>query len=370
MVQQHEHSPREQYAVRPVRGAIAEIVAISLVVLLAMFAIGLLARPSASLSDLIVHAPSVGAIVVDHIGWALGVYVPVLLGFYAIVIGGQLVAPPTVAARIRRRLGFVAEAMVAALTPATALVIAACIGDPRRTGVLVAVLPVAALTVFLAVQLGGFIVFEPALRLAGQQRRRKWARTRLGSLRWRSRRPFWLVFAANAIVAGIVSAIVTLSFYSRQQWGAALSIAAAYALLSLTVGALGTLGSVLRDTATDRFSRALGWVAVIAAYAIPIVTITSSATLKIPTTLGHAIIIVLSAVSTLMPCIANTPPFLLNWSLSGANTQLAARSTAKTYRASSRKVRELTPATPVKSLRARARIAWCAFTGHAQARAL
>jgi len=75
----------------------------------------LLAFPSETAwPHLVEVAPVVGAEFLAHVGWGFGVYIPVMLGFYAIVIGGQLVASPTVAARTRRRLGFAAEAMACA----------------------------------------------------------------------------------------------------------------------------------------------------------------------------------------------------------------------------------------------------------------
>ncbi|MCC9053549.1 hypothetical protein LOK55_04400 [Microbacterium sp. F2E] len=323
---------------RPAKEAMSEIAGMSVFTTFAAFV--LLAFPSeTALPHLVEVAPVAGAEVLTHIGWGFGVYIPVMLGFYAIVIGGQLVASPTVAARTRRRLGFAAEAMAGALTPALLLILAMCVKDPTKAGSLFVVLPAAGVTFFLAVQLGGFVVFEPALRLAEAIRSRAWAASRLPALRSRSRRPAWLVATVTAVVGGILGLAVTVAIAPPP--GSELVLTVVYAMFAagLTLFNLHGLHTFL--TARDRLTKIAAWLfpvsIALAVFAIAGGLIGDGA---IAGGVGVMAVLAFCTLSALWP--RSIPwAFGQDWSVQGAGAALAARAVARTYGTSVRTVNEV-----------------------------
>lgn len=323
---------------RPAKEAMSEIAGMSVFATFATFV--LLAFPSATAwSHLVEVAPVAGAEVLTHIGWGFGVYIPVMLGFYAIVIGGQLVASPTVAARTRRRLGFAAEAMAGALTPAMLLILAVCVKDPTKAGSLFVVLPAAGVTFFLAVQLGGFVVFEPALRLAEAIRSRAWAASRLPALRSRSRRPVWLVATATAVVGGILGLAVTFAIAPPPGSELMLTVVHAMFAAGLTLFNLHGLHTFL--TARDRLTKIAAWLfpvsIALAVFAIAVGLIGDGAIA------GGVSVLAVLAFCTLSALWSRSIPWAFgqDWSVRGAGAALAARAVARTYGTSVRAVNEL-----------------------------
>lgn len=79
--------------------------------------------------------------------------------------------------------------MASFLLPALILVAAACISDPRQCGSLVVIIPQVGIVLFLALVLGRYIVFEPALLMAAAESSRHVVRQRLRTLRLRSQKP-------------------------------------------------------------------------------------------------------------------------------------------------------------------------------------
>lgn len=283
-----------------------------------------------------------GESVLDHIGWGFGVYIPTLLGFYAIVIGGQLVATPTAARRIRRVLGFVAEAMAAAFVPALLLVVIVCVGVPARAGALFVVAPVAGLMFFLAIQLGGFLVFERRQRLATAERSRDWAQQRLPGLAFRSRRPFWVVLLVHTLVASTVGVFVTVAFTRPQPfWG----LFVLYAIIAAGLVLASTHALVTLRTARDRSTGVFVWVLSGGLY-VAVIAIAGELFVAHPSNFagaaGVASVVLVTGASTFWPRRC-APRLLLNWTLQGASTAYAARSVARVYRNAVREIRELTP---------------------------
>ncbi|MEV8265789.1 hypothetical protein AB0P00_16755 [Microbacterium sp. NPDC077057] len=327
---------------RPAKEAMSEIAGMSVFATFAAFV--LLAFPSeTALPQLVEVAPVAGAEVLTHIGWGFGVYIPVMLGFYAIVIGGQLVASPTVAARTRRRLGFAAEAMAGALTPALLLILAVCVKDPTKAGSLFVVLPAAGVTFFLAVQLGGFVVFEPALRLAEAIRSRAWAASQLPALRSRSRRPVWLVATVTAVLGGILGLAVTVAIAppGSELVLTELVLTVVYAMFAagLTLFNLHGLHTFL--TARDRLTKIAAWLfpvsIALAVFAIAGGLIGDGAIA------GGVSVLAVLAFCTLSALWPRSIPWAFgqDWSVRGAGAALAARAVARTYGTSVRTVNEL-----------------------------
>lgn len=331
--------PDEQLPSRPAKEAVSEIAAMSLLTLFAAFALGnALSGDTRSIVHVFSLAPAAGAVILDHIGWAFGVYIPILLGFYVIVIGGQLAADPS-AGRTRRTLGFVAEAMTAGLVPALALIVAACIADPSQAGALFVVAPVSAIMFFLAIQLGGFIVFERSLRLASAQNSRDWARHRLTALRHRSRKPVWLVVIVNSIIGGMIGLGTRLLLTRPADSVAVLFLL--YGLIPLVLAVATLHGFHAFYTARDRTTRVLAWFLPSGVY---LLFLTLAATLFVSSKPAAATsmlaLLTFSLVSTFWPRNRG-PRFLLNWTVRGGATRYAARSVTRTYVRSARKVRDL-----------------------------
>lgn len=305
---------------------------------------------------------TMGATVLDHIGWTFGVYVPVLLGFYVVVIGGQLEASPAVAGTVRRRLGTVAEVMAALLGPALVVIVAACIDVPARSGALLVILPATALVLFLAIQLGGFIVFERDVQLAAARAAHAWAEQRMPLLRVRSRRPVVLVWFANALVAAL-AALTTDSLFrladqseiEPNRQGLALG---GFFVVTAVVSGVSVLTVDTAYTARSRWERASPVIATSLLYAAAVLAIVS-VFLAGRIAWGFTVLapVVMLAASTLWPR-RWSPQRLLNWTIRGAGIRWAASDAGRSYRRSMRTIRDLSPAdaTPARaSLRDRLR---------------
>ena len=276
--------------------------------------------------------------VLQHIGWGFGVYIPVLLSFYAIVIGGQLVASSTASAT-RRTLGAVAQMIAATLVPALLLIFAGCIHDPSEAGALVMIIPVTVVTFFLAVQLGGFIVFEDALKLSAAKRDQAWARSRLPALRARGRRALWLVLTVNATFGGVIAFALTDSLASLE--GPYWLLLLVYVLFSFGLALVNAFGVQTLRAAQDRSSAAIAWLAPVSTNLLAVTVI-----LNLFIFSSHVGSIALA--SALIFCMLSTlwprrfmGRFLLNWTVQGAGTAYAARSLVRLYAKASREIEEL-----------------------------
>lgn len=324
---------------RPAKEAVREILVVSAVGLFIVFVLAALPGGNEGVYRALGLAPLAGAVILEHIGWAFGVYIPILLGFYAIVIGGQLVADPATASRTRRTLGLVAETMTGALVPALVLILFACVVDPSQAGALFVIVPVAGVMFFLAIQLGGFIVFERALLLASAERSRDRAKERLETLRQRSRKPIWLVVVVSAVVGGLIGAVTTLAI--TRPTGSILALLGLYALISLCIGFASAHGMYAFRTAQDRMSKLMAWAFPSALYlAGVLLTVQLFVTSGPAGGTGVLVILVFSAASTLWPR-KGASRFLLNWTIQGAATGYAAKTITSTYVTNVRKFRQL-----------------------------
>lgn len=335
------YTANEPLTSRPWKESLSEIAGASAVLVVLTYII--LAAPGGggSLEQVWNTAPIAGGQVLEHIGWGFGVYIPVLLAFYAIVIGGQLVESPAAAAT-RRSLGLVAQAMAAALAPALLLIIAAYADDLSKAGALVVILPATGITLFLAVQLGGFVIFEDTLKLAAATRTRDWAQNRFQALRIRGRRPLWLVQAVTAIVGGTFAFALTLCLASPT--GPLWTLFLVYVMFTLGLTLFNTFGVQTLRTAQDRSSKIAAWLLPLSMGLI-VTTIALNLFLNDAGAGGIAIISIVAfcTLSTLWPR-SYMGRFWLNWSIQGAGTASAARAIVRRYVKAAREIRELTPA--------------------------
>lgn len=271
-----------------------------------------------------------GEVVHAHIGWAFGVFIPVLMGFYAIVGGGQLAKAANVGTT-RRTLGIVAEMMVASLAPAVAALTLACIAKPVLAGSLLAVIPVAAVTLFLAVQLGGFVVFEKTLLLATAEETRTSTATLMGTLRVRSRRRVWVVFSVH-VVSSVLLSVIVLACISLP---GLLSMNGMFFLMSgmfSVVHATCCFFAVWASTySRDRSSTILGWVVGVL-LTLMMVLLSALFAIYFGWAAGWAFLgsVIFTSISALWP-IARGPRFLADWTIRGGATRYAAKLVASTY---------------------------------------
>lgn len=323
---------------RPAKEAVTEIVGVSVLGLFIVFALGAFPGGNEGVHRALSLAPMAGSVLLQHIGWTFGAYIPILLGFYAIVIGGQLVGDPATAARTRRDLGFVAEAMTGALVPALVLIFVACITDPSQAGVLFVIIPVAAVMFFLAIQLGGFIVFEHELRLVSAERSRDWAKRRLDMLRKRSRKPLWLVVILHCFIGCLIAVGTTLII--RPTASVSL-VVVMYGLiaLGLTLGSVHGVYAVY--TGRDRANKVMALLVPSGLY-LAVFLIAVEVFMTLGTAVGVSVLAVLAflAVSTLWPR-RSAPRFLLNWTIQGGGAGYAAKSISSTYVHNVREIRKL-----------------------------
>jgi hypothetical protein len=326
---------------RPARQAVLEIFGMSAFTTF-LASITLAFPVDGWVSRIVDVAPVAGAQVLENIGWGFGVYIPVMLGFYAIVIGGQLVVSPRVAAQTRRTLAYTAEAMASALVPALLLIAAACLANPSKAGALFVIVPAVCVTFFLAIQLGGFFVFEPALRLASWIRTKDWAAGRLANLRLRSRRPLWLVLVATTIGAGALGIVVTVSISPVS--GSLVLLTLMYVALGIVLTVFNVHAAYSFHTARDRTSKIVAWFFPVS-MAMVVISMAVGLIADGVISGGAALIAIVAfcALSALWP--RRVPwKFGRDWSVQGAASAFAARAVARTYARSVVAVRKLAPA--------------------------
>ncbi|WP_344691884.1 hypothetical protein [Microbacterium esteraromaticum] len=279
-----------------------------------------------------------GAVVLDHLGWAFGVYVPTLLGFYVLVTGEQLGSGDD-AGRLRRLLGGVAELSFAALLPGVALVALYCLSDPRHIGALFVVLPATLMLGFLAVELGVFVVFDTHVQLADATRLRNEAATRLRRLKRRSRQPATLVVLGTVLTLTAVGAFV-LSATNEWAWiwqWQAYAITGFWALYASGGGLLVALAR----TKSLVLTRVLVVSGVVLAWAWPVgLALIQTGTALLPIVPAAATVAALAAASAFWPTRRGSRR-VIEWSLAGVGALVASRGAARQYRRSARRIVEL-----------------------------
>lgn len=190
-----------------------------------------------------------GNVMLAHIGWAFGVYVPVLLSFYLLIAGQDLSGRPS-ASRTRRMLGLAAELLVASLVPAILLVLVAAIEKPAQLASLLVIVPAFAVLVFLAAQLGSFIAFADEERRESALREQEWAGASLSALSEAPRHAAIVVVCANTLAAvasaGVVDLIVRPSSFTL------LPDLLSFFLIAGLLSTANVLGLFLRFTSRSR----------------------------------------------------------------------------------------------------------------------
>jgi hypothetical protein len=302
-----------------------------------------------------------GKSALPQLGWAFGVYVPTLLGFYVLVVGEQL-GQLANAGRLRRLLGAVAEASLAALVPGILLALLYCATDSSQLGATFVILPAGGLLFFLAVQLGGFVVFDAAVQLDDAVSARERAHLQLLGLGPRSRRPVWLVVFANVVVVaatGCVGVGVVGAWAWLTEW---LTFAMAATGAALLAGLAAFIAAMVAGRTVVRRI-----FAVAGALALWAVTIMLGLSLQaeagrgaLPGVVGLVVMAGAASFSALVSPRRNGT-ILADWTLTGAARAWSARSAERTYRHNSRRIEDLKrtlSAQSSRSLRDRMNAAW------------
>ena len=280
-----------------------------------------------------------GQVVLLHIGWGLGVYVPTLLGFYAIVVGKQWIVGQSDAAETRRSLGFVAEVLGASLIPPVLFVIAACVDDPSQLGALLVISPAAGITLFLSIKLGSFLVFDSEYRRMQALQAQERAKKSLDGLRSRSKRPKLLVIFVNSSMAASVGFLVMLFLGISHLLIPRLFLV--NFVISLVFVGIGIHGVYMLRTAHDRFSKVMAWLTSIFFvffFLFLLLNVLIESPLGPAGGAGFLAIVAVAVGSTVWPF-----PVLFDWSIQGVGRSFAAHSHVRIYGKSIRLVRELTP---------------------------
>lgn len=155
-----------------------------------------------------------GKSLLAQVGWSFPLTITVLLGFFAVLIGGQLFASQEDSDRLRRTLGFTAESIAAAGVPVMVYVSVYCLTSPQDWASLITVVPAFGLIVFLSLQLGRFNALDDHARVRELRKRIEQREKRIAELKPIAQRPLIGAIAVNVIF--LVATHVLFAFGSVQ----------------------------------------------------------------------------------------------------------------------------------------------------------
>ncbi|MFD4957821.1 hypothetical protein [Microbacterium sp. NPDC058389] len=279
-----------------------------------------------------------GSAVLAEIGWVFGVYVPTLLGFYVLVLGEQL-GHAVDAGRLRRLLGGVAEISFAALVPALLLIVLSCLSEPANIGPLLVIGPATLLLLFLTVQLGGFVVFDVSVQLDDAVKTRQKAKVRMQALQPRSRRPVWLVLAANGVGTVTVGCLAIAAAGAAPwltQWQTYVVVGAG----ALLMCGLGAFGATMVVAGTRLGQWAAIALLILMWAAVTVIAWGVRGHVLNPVVLAYGAMAAAATLSAYWPR-QHAARRLVDWTLVGAVTTVAARNEARAHRASVIRIAEL-----------------------------
>jgi hypothetical protein len=292
---------------------------------------------------------SAGKLLYGQLQWTLSVYITTLLAFYAVSIGGQVLGGPVAAANTRRVLGFIAELMAAATLALVAFVAVHCWQNPANWAVLIILLPVVGIILFLALQLGSFLVPDREIRVALAESTRAQACEQLARVRQRSRHGFLIVLGANSAAIGLGAFLLSLPVAVDDSafllWSFYVGLAAVM-LLTTAVASYGRL------TFRDREVRiVIGFLLPSFMYlglAIAVVGLIISGVAMPPRAGWSVTLLIVAMVATGYWPRTQAPRWILDWSMQGVTAKCAGRSLTKEYMKAVRTSRELKAARPVR----------------------
>lgn len=149
-----------------------------------------------------------GEAVLGQIGWGLGTYVPIMLGFYAVIASGRLPGNDPVGDRTHRLMGVAAEALAASTVPLFLLVLVYCLSTPEKASVMLVVTPVMASIFLLAFMLGRFAGIPVSEQIRSVKRERGWVRARRAMAPPGSALSAWAGWAITSAAGTVVGMVV------------------------------------------------------------------------------------------------------------------------------------------------------------------
>ncbi|TFD88559.1 hypothetical protein E3T61_12050 [Cryobacterium lactosi] len=288
-------------------------------------------------------AVGAGELLFNELGWVMSTYITVLLGFYAVSIGGQILGDQDSADATRRVMGFVAELMAAATVCLLAFIAAYCWQEPSRWAVFIVLIPAVSIILFLALHLGTFLVVKWDFQIIHAARAKEQAEEGLAGLLNRSTKNFWVVLIVNLVVIAGVAFAVILPL-EPMDWTSTVQIVLFYLAIPSVLLAADILALHSAWTSSDRIERAaIGVVMPTFAYVIvALLFFLPATTLGMPLhmNVSLAILIVGTVVTSFWP-FRLSHKWFVNWSMRGAVANLAYRSLEKSRVQANAKYRKL-----------------------------
>ncbi|MDM7886582.1 hypothetical protein QUG92_15835 [Curtobacterium sp. RHCKG23] len=284
---------------------------------------------------------SAGTVLAAHIGWYYGALIPLLLGFYAFIGGGQLLGVPHVQ-RSRRNLGLVAELLTGATWPPFLILLCSAAVHADQRALIIVLVPVQAVVLFLGAQLGGFIVFDRDERHRAAIANAEAARKTLTELRNRSRYPAWRILLMHALVVGVVSWLAVVAVSPAKPILLMWPLLVALILLAVGVGAvfIGAIWFFL--AATDRVTRFLAWWVPYGIVLVLVLLALSQPFSRVAIAVDAALAVQLVS-AVLGTHVRSSRRWWRNWSLSGGGRRSAAREVVRRYASAMREAHSTRP---------------------------
>jgi hypothetical protein len=201
-------------------------------------------------------AATLGGEALENAGWALGVFIPTVLGFFVLVVGEQWVLRNGMrASRLRSLLSKAALLLSAFSLTAFLLIVVHWSQCPEDLGAALFVIPAVVVLVGLSIGLGTFAVPERGEAISAEKQTIRWAEQRLGTLpRLKpsadsAPRPVVATIVATSLMSGLVAALIAVE---RNEWGALASAMVFFSLFGLLFSLAGAYSRYSWYTARDR----------------------------------------------------------------------------------------------------------------------
>lgn len=222
------------------------------------------------------HAAALGDAALDDVGWALGIFLPTVLGFFVLVIGEEWAFKdnPTRVSHLRALLANAAQIFSACTLTAFALIIAHWTQEPAELGAVLFIVPAVLVLVGLGVGLGIFAVPERKVAINAEEQTIAWAQKRLDALpgdtapaesdpqspvsetfepAYDGPLPIAMSVFTTSLVSGIIGTLIAVE---RNEWdavGAAMAILIVCGLFFSISGAYQRFAWFIARDRVDRF---------------------------------------------------------------------------------------------------------------------
>jgi len=269
-------------------------------------------------------AAEAGKFILEPAFGFFGTVLALLLGLFAVSAGGQVLGPLSSIADMRRRLGWAGEILAAAALVSFTFIALYCLSDPPSWASILILGPEMGAIIFLALQLAGFIVWEPQLRrnlLIDRIDRLERARARLPNLASHAWASIWLANTLLVTVAALVPPLLVGATVPRLVVCAIVGL-----VMSLVANGFGIAAMLNEFTSTDRPTRWLMRLTTLGGYGF---VAASCALLALSAGWSVASTAALATLLPLASMFIHAHRFFSGWTLRGAAARLADRSLAK-----------------------------------------